>query len=282
MSKQKVDMEQHRIGQLDAFLEILQPFAADDMYVRQNHLYDSFVALCADTEIPYEDGDWYNDTGRAWEEYIWGVVRRKFRELERPQPWPSDWETEFQTSLKYLNQCILHYVSWLHQDYPRATDSDPRVVHQQAMMQVARQDMASAFYALLVLMFDVPRRVPIISEHQTTIFCPEDTPWHAHAYDNHRVRVDYQKDPKMMDLLKHGAWLFWCGDDLHTGHTDKIRVDSRISPMLTEYARLRLYLLSGEGNPAAHAGLAGPRTSPLPPAATRASLLLRQMRQLCV
>ena len=51
MSKQKVDMALHRIGQLDAFLEIVQPFAADDMYVRQNHLYDSFVALCADTEM---------------------------------------------------------------------------------------------------------------------------------------------------------------------------------------------------------------------------------------
>ena len=255
-AKRNVIYDLHHIGQLDALLEILQPFAADDMYVRQSHLYDSFVALCADTEVPYEDGDWYNDTGQAWEEYIWGVIQEKFKNLERPKPWLSDWETDFQTSVHVLNVFIYHYVFWLEQDYPQATDSDPRVVHQEAMMQTAREDMASAFYELLVLMFDVPRKLSTIADPHVYIFCPENASWHMQARDNGGRRVDYQKDPEMMDLLKHGAWLFWCGDDLHTGHADEIRVDSRIRPVLTEYARLRLYLLTGVGNQPIYAELA--------------------------
>ncbi len=62
-AKRNVIYDLHHIGQLDALLEILHPFAADDMYVRQHHLYDSFVALCADTEVTYEEDDWDNDTG---------------------------------------------------------------------------------------------------------------------------------------------------------------------------------------------------------------------------
>jgi len=90
-------------------------------------------------------------------------------------------------------------------------------------------------------------KVPTITSHQTTIFCPVNTPWHIHAYDDDHLCVYYQKNQKMMDLLKHSACLFWCGDDLHHGHTDEIRVDSCIRPLLTEYSKLKWHLLTGEG-----------------------------------
>ncbi len=99
-------------------------------------------------------------------------------------------------------------------------------------------------------------KVPTITAHQTTIFCPVNTPWHIHAYDDDRLCVYYQKNQKMMDLLKHDSCLLWCGDDLHHGHTDEIRVDSCIRPLLTEYSKLKWHLLTGEGDLPIYAKLA--------------------------
>lgn len=271
-----MDMSRYELTQLDAFLEIVRPFATVDMYDRQALLYNSFVALCADTDVKYESYNWNDAPASEWEEHIWGVIQDKFIALQRPAPWSSDWETEFQTSLTGLNTYIAAYNTWLKQHYPGATDRSPVVVMQQTMLQAARQNMASAFYNLLVLTFHVPRRQPITSDGHTTVFCPENTPWQVPRYNNDRLRLNYQNDKKIKALLKHAAWLFWCGDDLHTGHTHRIRVDERIIPMLSEYNALRLSLQSREGNPPVFEDL------PAPPHQAHISLLLRQLRQLCV
>ena len=219
--------ELHRRQQLDSFLEILLPFAAEDMYVRQAHLYNSFVALCADTPMSYEAGDWYNDTQSAWEDYIWGVMKTKinayiedadFLSLEA-----SDWKEHFKSCLTTLHDSICTY------EY-HITDAEDT--------QIPRIDMAEKFYALVVHMFDVPRKESTIENELITVFCPEEAKWRNHPYKNERLRVHYQHDKKMMDFLKYGAWLFWCGDDIKTGRAEEIVIDERITPLIREYARL--------------------------------------------
>ena len=239
--------ELHRRQQLDSFLEILLPFAAEDMYVRQTHLYNSFVALCADTPMSYEAGDWYNDTQSAWEAYIWGLMKTKINayivDAEFLSPEVSDWKGQFKFCLTVLCNSIRHYQHCI--TMPEEED-----------IRIAKLDMAEKFYALVVHLFDVPRKESTIENGQITVFCPEEANWRNHPYNNERLRVHYQHDKKMMDFLKHGAWLFWCGDDIKNGRADEIIIDQRITPLIREYARLESQLLNRDLHEPIYAELA--------------------------
>ena len=223
--------ELHRRQQLDSFLEILLPFAAEDEYVRQTHLYNSFVALCADTPMSYQQGEWHDDTQSAWEHYIWDVMETKIKaymdEADILSQGADDWDVEFKTCLRSLHYFIL--------EYAYSTDD------QDLEKKTARLVMAENFYRLVVHMFDVPRKVSTGEPGLMTEFCPREGHWHLHPYTNERLRVHYQHDKKMMDFLKHAAWLFWGGDDIAIRHEDEL-TDKRITPMVKEYARLRSHV----------------------------------------
>ena len=239
--------ELHRRQQLDSFLEILLPFAAEDMYVRQAHLYNSFVALCADTPMSYEAGDWYNDTQSAWEDYIWGVMKSKINAYIEDADFlsreDSEWKDHFKSCLTDLHTSIFNYEYHITQ-LPTDDTRIPRI------------DMAENFYALVVHMFDVPRKESTTEEGLITVFCPEEANWRNHPYNNERLRVHYQHDKKMMDFLKHGAWLFWCGDDIKTGRAEEIIIDERITPLVREYARLGSWFLTRDLHEPIYAALA--------------------------
>ena len=221
--------ELHRRQQLDSFLEILLPFAAEDEYVLSTHLYNSFVALCADTPMSYEQGDWYNDTQSAWEQYIWDVMAAKIKaymdEADILSQGVNEWDIRFKVYLTNLHEFIQHYPHW--------TDQNEKVKN------TARLNMAENFYRLVLHMFDVPHKVATDEHGMITAFCPKEGDWQLHPYKNERLRVHYQHDKKMMDFLKHAAWLFWCGDDIRL--EDEL-TDKRITPMVKEYARLRSHV----------------------------------------
>jgi hypothetical protein len=97
-----------------------------------------------------------------------------------------------------------------------------------------RLQVAAKFYDLLVLMFDIPRKEPTMAHGDVTVFCPRGKKWRYSAYEDEQMRAEYQKNAEWMALVKNGAWLIWRGDDFDTD------VDSRIRPLIREYARLRM------------------------------------------
>jgi len=235
--------ELHRRQQLDSFLEILLPFAAEDVYVRQTHLYNSFVALCADTPMSYEQGEWHDDTQSAWERYIWDVMETKIKaymdEADILSQGADEWDTEFKGCLRGLHYFILEYAHSTGQEEQKIT----------------RLAMAENFYRLVLHMFDVPHKVYTREHALITAFCPVEGKWCVNSYKNERLRVHYQHDKKMMDFLKHAAWLFWDGDDIAIRRVDEL-TDKRITPMVKEYAKLRSHVLSGEFDEPIYAALA--------------------------
>ncbi len=225
--------ELHRRQQLDSFLEILLPFAAEDEYVRQAHLYNSFVALCADTPMSYEQGEWDDEPQSTWERYIWDVMETKIKayieEADILSQGVNEWDMKFRVYLTNLHEFIQYYPHW--------TDQNEKA------KKTARLNMAENFYRLVLHMFDVPHKVETSSEHDMiTAFCPEEGDWQLHPYKNERLRVHYQHDKKMMDFLKHAAWLFWDGDDIAIRRDEDEPPDKRITPMVKEYARLRSHV----------------------------------------